>query len=964
MSRTKAILGSALLALYASSGTSWGVEKTNGNKPVTVANPAGDAIETIDGNGHATAIRPAAGTLVPAPASKASVCTDTDPSSRLRSSKSGGSFLECAAAEGDHGRIVRESRDRGILVDDTGVVHRSSGTPARSAKRPGVIGAGTGEPLLSPPTIDRMTTAADYGYPESHDPGGALVSLGSAVEYFLSDGSTWQSGAGSYQVYQVSLDHVEVSGDTVRYVLVNPGPMYQQTDFDSGDHSAQGSLAAQGSLVLEATIGSATAVLHGGARIVSNDSTYYGDRFNFYSAPVGSVVPFEVTYTLVNTTWAADSFDQTFDYTESGSVDFAHPISLPQLQSVSIAGSAQVPSESTVQFRAVAQFENNVTRDVTDSAAWSVDPSTLASVSQGLLTTQPISTAQETLVLHVEYTAGGMTVRSDKTIVVRPGGSADQPDAWETFQGNASHTGYVPISLEPDVFSLLWQRAIGSGAALNPVTAADGRVFVSLVTYFNDIPTLFVLDARDGETLWSKGFGDVFSVNPPSFAYGNVYIQTGHDGSLPLLHAYDAATGAVVFEAPFDAQWERYYAPTIFNGVVYVNAGYYGGMYGFDAFSGEQRWFMDLPQYDQWTPAVDANYAYAYVGEYSPGLYVANRLTGASAFTIPDPHFDWNGWSMNLAPVLGAHDDLLAIHNGRLLSFGLSSRSIRYELSRSFAGQPSVSHDTVYAIDGGTLIALDEVTGNMLWSWSPPEGSLTGPLLVTDTHLFATTATTTYAVELLSRSQAWSFPVSGNLTLGNETLYVASSDGVLTAISMPAHTQATLTGLEITGPARVTENSSVQYAAIAHYSDGRARDRTALAQWTVDPDTYANFAAYGVLNVSELLAPTQNIVVHARYTEGDATVDASFSVKLVIGVTLPEFTTRSLTEAVSLKRQVLDLLHQALIREEAVRRVWSGAASSHEHSRLNDLRRAILEERLAVSELEDSIENLRRAKRE
>ena len=64
-----------------------------------------------------------------------------------------------------------------------------------------------------------------------------------------------------------------------------------------------------------------------------------------------------------------------------------------------------------------------------------------------------------------------------------------------------------------------------------------------------------------------------------------------------------------MFQAPHSAQWERYYAPTIYDGSVYVNGGYYGGMYGFDAFGGAQQWFNSLPQYDEWTPAVEADLA-------------------------------------------------------------------------------------------------------------------------------------------------------------------------------------------------------------------------------------------------------------------------------------------------------------------------------------------------------------------
>jgi outer membrane protein assembly factor BamB len=310
-------------------------------------------------------------------------------------------------------------------------------------------------------------------------------------------------------------------------------------------------------------------------------------------------------------------------------------------------------------------------------------------------------------------------------------------------------------------------------------------VFVSRSTYFQDTTHLFALDAASGETEWTKAFGSVFSVNPPSYANGNVYIQTGNHGSDTYLRAYDAQTGGFVFRAPHSAQWESYYAPTIYDGNVYINGGYYGGMYSFNATSGAQNWFAGLQQYDEWTPAVDESRVYAYVGEYAPGLYVHNRHTGQREFMIEDPNFDWNGWSMGLAPVLGSMDDVLAIHDGRLISFDLSERDIRWEIDSSFSGQPSLADGVIYAIDAGALVARNELTGSPLWGWELPSGSLRDTIIVTDTHLFTQTDSMIYAVDLETHEDVWSYPAIGHLALSDGVLYVSSSDGLVTAIAVP-----------------------------------------------------------------------------------------------------------------------------------------------------------------------------------
>lgn len=354
---------------------------------------------------------------------------------------------------------------------------------------------------------------------------------------------------------------------------------------------------------------------------------------------------------------------------------------------------------------------------------------------------------------------------------------------WPGFQGNPAHTGYVPQSLSTSEFALKWQITAVSGQALNPVAVGEGKIFVSGPTYFGNAG-LYAYDAASGASLWHAEYSGLFSVNPPAYANGRVYMQTGKDTgtNAPYLRAYDASTGQVIFQSEFGAQWENYYAPTIVDDVVYVNGGAYGGMYAFSAIDGARKWFVGLNQYDRWTPAVDANYAYAYTGSYSPALSVINRQTGLVAYSISDPNFAWNGWSMDLAPVLGGANDVLAIHDGRLIRFDLGSRVIAWELQRNFSGQPSVAKGVIYAIDNGALTARNQLTGALLWSWSSPAASLSGPMIVTDTHVLVSSSSSTYAVNLGTRLSDWSYPVAGKLALADHALYIAATNGTLTSI--------------------------------------------------------------------------------------------------------------------------------------------------------------------------------------
>jgi outer membrane protein assembly factor BamB len=674
-----------------------------------------------------------------------------------------------------------------------GALERESGRPGATIDACGRLRLDPGRTLSSLPRLDDIAVTANaridsmmiyatiFNYNESYSPGGNFHLVAHAERYYLDNGSSWESGAGSLYPTLVRFDHVEASGETLRYVLTPQadGMLYRQIDFDSGDHSAQGEITVEGPLVLVALAGATQGTLMGKGRIVSNDATWYGEpRFNYYQAPVGSLVPFRMRYRLASGSFTSNLFSTSFSYNGTGALDFMHA-TRPPVIAVDIKGPSRIPDQTSVPYRAIARYEGGPLVDVTEQAAWSVTPGDRATIDRGVLSVGVIQ-GSETFTIHAEYDEGGHHVEDDAQVVSRHDFFASDQTAWPMYQADSRHTGFLPVTPNPARFQLLWQRNLGT--PLNPVAAGDRRVFCTTVTYFSSDSPLYALDAATGATLWSTNFGGVFSVNPPSYAYGNVYVQTGNHASDTWLHAFDGQTGERVFRSPHSAQWERYYAPTIHEGKVYVNGGSYGGMYAFDALTGGQLWFGGtLPQYDQWTPGIGGEYAYAYVGSYSPGLYALRRSDGQQVFMIPDPQFEWNGWSMNLAPVVGAHDDVLAIHDDRLISFDVAARRIRWQLASAFSGQPSLANDIIYAINGGTLVALNELTGVQIWSWTSPSGPLQEALVVTSSLAFVSSTTRTYAVSLDARSALWSYSVAGHLAIGNGALYVASSSGLLSA---------------------------------------------------------------------------------------------------------------------------------------------------------------------------------------
>ena len=461
---------------------------------------------------------------------------------------------------------------------------------------------------------------------------------------------------------------------------------------------------------------------------------------------------------------------------KSKSLTLAFRLELGIVASVSITPrNPAIDSGTTVQLSATAlDFHDAVIPDA--AVTWASAPATVATVSStGLVTGVAPGTAA------VTATSGGVFA-ADTITVRRPVGDWSAAVEWTTYQGNASHTGYNPVAMDTRVFQELWTKTV-STAALNPVTAGDGKVFVTTNAYFG-VQEAKSLDARTGTELWSYNFGAIHSVDPPAYANGTVYLQTGgHADS--FVWAFDATTGSIRFRTAYLNQWSRYFAPVVVGASVFVAGGYYGGMYAFDTANLSQRWFDSLNQYDQFTPAVKDGLVYAYTGSYQPKLTVADAATGAVAYEIADPGFVWDGWSMNTAPTLGSASNVLATNGGRLISFDLVSRSIGYAILSSFRGQATVANGVVYVSNNGQVEARTESDGSLQWSWIPPDGPPVGPMIATKNLLLVSTAANTYAVDLASHTRVWTYPAGGQLALSAQgILFIAQSSGKLSAISM------------------------------------------------------------------------------------------------------------------------------------------------------------------------------------
>jgi outer membrane protein assembly factor BamB len=348
--------------------------------------------------------------------------------------------------------------------------------------------------------------------------------------------------------------------------------------------------------------------------------------------------------------------------------------------------------------------------------------------------------------------------------------------AWQTFQGNAQHTGLVAETLDTANFKARWSKTLAGyayGSSPPQGAAGDGYIFFTLEN------VLYALRTSTGETLWTK---TLTVSNPPAYADGIVYVQASENNAI-YLWAFNAADGHLIFKSPIEAQSSGEYAPAIIDNTIYLTGGYYGDMYAIDAKTGARKWLLELDIYNLFAPATTDDYSLIYTGSPAAQLTVINRKTGTVAFNIADPDFAYE-WNVNVTTVASG-DNVAAIQNRRLIHFNLKTKTMDWAVKSQFMGHPAIKEDKIYAINSGKIEVRNLATGALI-STTNNTTNFMGNLLLTNNLLFVNDGINTYAYDTASLQKAWTLNnKSGAMFMADDALYVLSNLNI-TAIEVKA----------------------------------------------------------------------------------------------------------------------------------------------------------------------------------
>jgi len=347
---------------------------------------------------------------------------------------------------------------------------------------------------------------------------------------------------------------------------------------------------------------------------------------------------------------------------------------------------------------------------------------------------------------------------------------------WSTYQGTAAHTGYVPVTIDPQRIGKRWTwnspNPPSIGFRMGPPVQAGGLLFASVGN------TVWALKETDASAVWSYDVtsisgGNADGAQDPAVDSGHVWFAGGH-WDTTYMFSLDATTGAVKTKSPLGSQYEDYYAPVIVDGDVYTEGGAYGGLSAFDA-DGNHLFQAQMPQADQWSPAADADYIYTYATGNVAGeaeLRQIDRRTGDVVKTILDDASSDSRAART--PILTPSGGVVAFGSGNVTRFDIAAGTISWQLP---GGVRAYAKGVVYAIvEPQRIDAHDERTGALLWSWPlPTNDSIVGDIVVTDNLLFVSTYSQVYAVDLAKHAVVWNAPLSGNLSISSSGLLYVSS---------------------------------------------------------------------------------------------------------------------------------------------------------------------------------------------
>jgi len=212
---------------------------------------------------------------------------------------------------------------------------------------------------------------------------------------------------------------------------------------------------------------------------------------------------------------------------------------------------------------------------------------------------------------------------TDEDHKLSPSDQIDLHVDWPKFHHDNALSGYS-VSTAPNTNTTLWTYNTSAAVASSPAIV-DGKL------YIGSNVTLFALNAQTGVSIWNYTTAAPI-MSSPAVYYGKVYFLSV-DG---IIHAVDAATGALVWSVSIGAGPWHWSSPAVHAGRVFIGDSN-GWIHCLNAFNGAFIWSTFVGGKPNSPIAVANNKVFSgthnVANTASPTLVALNELTGAIIWT-------------------------------------------------------------------------------------------------------------------------------------------------------------------------------------------------------------------------------------------------------------------------------------------------------------------------------------------
>jgi outer membrane protein assembly factor BamB len=333
---------------------------------------------------------------------------------------------------------------------------------------------------------------------------------------------------------------------------------------------------------------------------------------------------------------------------------------------------------------------------------------------------------------------------------------------WPQFQYDAAHTGCNPYEaiLKPSNVAQLTQKWVYRDGPTEYTSSvlSNGVIYVS---YFMDDPFFFggvvAINANTGAEIWGYSNDDEVHYTSAAVANGMVFVGSTDNS----LYALNANTGAIVWQ--YDTSTPIYSTPTVANGVVYVGSPD-KNLYALNAATGALLWKCATGA-AQASPTVANGVVYVS----SDQLYALNASTGTLIWKYPASGLKSPAVAFNT--VYAASDQLYALN--------AKTGALIWKYPVVCTVSPAVSKDTVY-VGADKLYALNRSTGALLWAYTFPDGQFgetpSQPPSVANGVVYDSSYEHVVAVDAVTGGLLWSYGggeiIFSSVVVANGSIFV------------------------------------------------------------------------------------------------------------------------------------------------------------------------------------------------